>query len=99
MKIVTKENTLIELKALKDEATVLYKVRTLELFGSVARDEHVTGSDIDILVEFNQGADLFDLTGLGQFIEERLGQKIDIVPKQALRPELSHNVISEAIAI
>lgn len=97
--MMTRESTLTKLRALKAEATERYKVKSLELFGSVVRDEHDAGSDIDILVDFVDGADLFDLTGLGLFLEEKLGQKVDVVPKQALRPELSHNVLAEAVAI
>jgi predicted nucleotidyltransferase len=99
MKTISRESTLIALKALKIEAATRYKVKSLELFGSVARDEHVEDSDIDILVDFVKGADLFDLAGLGLFLEEKLGQKVDVVPKQALRPELSHNILAEAVAI
>ena len=99
MKAISRENTLIALKALKTEVAGRYKVKNLELFGSVARDEHVEGSDIDILVDFTNGADLFDLAGLGLFLEEKLGQKVDVVPKRALRPELSDNVLSEAVSI
>lgn len=99
MKTISRANTLIALKALKTEVAGRYKVKTLELFGSVARDEHVEGSDIDILVDFTNGADLFDLAGLSLFLEEKLGQKIDVIPKQALRPELRQNVLSEAVSI
>ena len=99
MKAISRESTLVALKALKTEVAARYKVKSLELFGSVARDEHIEGSDIDILVDFAKGADLFDLTGLGLFLEEKLGQRADGVPKQALRPELSHNVFAEAVAI
>lgn len=99
MKAMSRESTLIALKALKTEVAGRYKVKNLELFGSVARDEHVEGSDIDILVEFTKGADLFDLAGLGLFLEEKLGQKVDVIPKQALRPELSHNVFADSVVI
>ena len=99
MKAISRENTLFALKALKTEVAERYKVKNLELFGSVARDEHVVGSDIDILVDFTNGADLFDLAGLGLFLEEKLGQKVDVVPKQALRPELTHNVFADSVVI
>ncbi len=39
----------------------------MELFGSRVREEHNEQSDIDILVEFDNEADLFDLTGLALF--------------------------------
>lgn len=99
MAAISRKNILVALKALKTEVVTRYNVKSLELFGSVARDDHSEGSDVDILVDFTKDADLFDLTGLSLFLEEKLGQKVDIVPKRALRPELSHDVLTDAIAI
>lgn len=99
MTAISRKNILVALKTLKTEVETRYNVKSLELFGSVARDEHREGSDVDILVDFTKDADLFDLTGLSIFLEEKLGQKVDVVPKQALRPELSHNVLAETVTI
>ena len=99
MTAISRKNILVALKALKTEIATRYNVKSLELFGSVARDDHSEGSDVDILVDFTKDADLFDLTGLSLFLEEKLGQKVDIVPRRALRPELSHDVLTDAIAI
>ncbi len=95
----TRDKTLKALKRLKKEVAERYHVKNLELFGSVAREDNTIDSDIDILVEFEIGADLFDLTGLSLFLEETLGQKVDVVPKQAIRPELRNNIIAEAISV
>ncbi len=45
-------------------------------------------SDIDVLVDFQEDADLLDLVGLGLFLEERLGRRVDVVPRKALRKEI-----------
>ena len=76
-----------------------YKVRGLVLFGSVARDEQVRESDVDILVDFSEGADLFDLTGLGCFLEDALQRKVDVVSRKALRKGVFETVFHDAIAV
>ena len=49
-------------------------------------------SDIDVLVEFGSGAVLFDFVGLSQYLEERPGSRVDVVPAAALRPEIRGHV-------
>jgi len=99
MKKTLKQNVLAKLQALKPELAARYRVKGLELFGSVARDEQHGKSDIDLLVEFSENADMFDLVGLGFFLEERLHRKVDVIPKKALRAELQSAVLAEAIVV
>lgn len=99
MKKNSKQNVLSKLKALEKEVAVRYRVKGLQLFGSVVREEHKDSSDIDVLVEFEEGADMFDLVGLGLFLEEKLNRKVDVVPKRALRTELRSSILAEAIAV
>ncbi len=54
-------------------------------------------SYIDLLVEFGPDADLFDFIGLSQFLEERFGRRVDVVPQTALRPEIREQVIRDLI--
>ncbi|MCI2429271.1 nucleotidyltransferase family protein [Candidatus Acetothermia bacterium] len=90
-----KEEIVQKLKALKSELQVHYKVRELGLFGSFVRGEQREASDIDILVEFDDTADLFDVVRLANFLEEQLKRKVDIVSRRALRPELREQVLRE----
>lgn len=69
------------------------------MFGSFVRKEQNEKSDIDILVDFEDNADLFDLSGLGIFIEEKLKHKVDIIPKRALRQELKELILNEVITL
>ena len=87
------------LQALKPELQRRYKVQEIGLFGSFVRGEQKESSDIDLLVDFNEQADMFDLVGLGLFLEEKLQRKVDVVPKRALRPELRPMVLSEVVAL
>ena len=84
---------------LKPEITARYKVKGIGLFGSFVRQEQDETSDIDILVEFEVGADLFDLVGLAQFLEEKLKRNVDVIPKNALRAELRESVLQEIVAL
>ena len=94
----TKE-LLVRIRELKPKIMKRYKAKEIELFGSIVRGEQSGSSDIDLLVEFEEGADLFDLTGLAIFLEEELGRKVDVVPKRALREELRESVLKEAVLV
>jgi len=93
------EDLLAKLKELKPVIAARYKAKEIGLFGSFARGEQRANSDIDLLVEFEEGADLFDLVGLANYLEEALQRKVDIVPKRALRAELREAVLREVVAV
>lgn len=82
-------------KKLKKE----FKVKEISIFGSLVRGEQKKKSDIDVLVDFEEGADLFDLVGLALYLEKKLGQKVDVVPRRALRREIKSSVLKEAIPL
>ena len=93
------EDLLVRLRSLKPRATASYKAKELGLFGSFVRGEQGIGSDVDVLVEFEEGADLFDLMGLALFLEEELHRKVDVVPKRVLREEIREAVLREVVAV
>jgi predicted nucleotidyltransferase len=93
----TKEEILSLIRSLQGEFRQRFKVKEIGVFGSVVREEQRASSDIDVLVDFEEGADLFDLVGLGLFLEEKLGQKVDVVPKRALRDEIRGAVLKEVV--
>lgn len=90
---------LTKLRTLKPEVLSRYRAQSLALFGSAARGTHTPTSDIDVLVDFDESATLFDLVGLGQYLEEQLECKVDVVPRRALRPEIRENVLREAVPV
>lgn len=97
--IITKEDILQKLKALKPELRRRYRVKEIGLFGSYVRGVQREDSDIDVLVEFEDKADLFDLVGLAMFLEEKLQRKVDVVPKSALRKEIRDTVLKEVTSL
>ena len=74
----------------------LCRVRKVSVFGSCVRGDMREGSDIDFLVEFESKYSLLDHARLLNGLEELLGRKIDVVPKNALREELKPQVLKEA---
>jgi len=87
------------LRNLKNEVRQLYKAELKGFCGSFATGKAREDSDIDILVNFDAGATLLDLTGLGNFLEEKLHRKIDLVTPAALRQELKTRILGELVAI
>lgn len=76
-----------------------FNVKSLALFGSMARDESHVLSDIDILVEF-QGKPTFDqYMKLKFFLEDTLGCSVDIVTRKALKPRIRDSVEKEALRV
>lgn len=76
-----------------------FGVRSLSVFGSVARDEAMAASDVDVLVEFEGAATLDRYLGLKAFLEETLGCPVDLVTRAALKPRLRPVVEKEAIRV
>ena len=93
------DELLAKLRKLKPQVTTSYKAREIGLFGSFVRGEQDADSDIDVLVDFEEGADLFDLMGLTVYLEEQLQRKVDVVPRRALREELRESVLREVVAV
>lgn len=60
-------------------AAARHRVESISLIGSVARGEDGEDSDIDFLVDFEEGTSLFDVGGLAVDLEEILGEKVDVV--------------------
>ncbi|MBI3393784.1 MAG: nucleotidyltransferase family protein [Nitrospirae bacterium] len=91
----TKQEILSVLSGLKSELRARFNVTSVGVFGSFVRGEQRDGSDIDVLVDFSEEADLFDLVGLGIFLEEKLGRRVDVVPRRALRAEIRESVLRQ----
>lgn len=74
-----------------------YRVKSLGLFGSYMRGEQKIGSDLDILVEFNETPSLFTFVELGDKLSQLLGVKVDLVMKKALKPAIGKHILREVI--
>jgi hypothetical protein len=71
-------------------------VRALALFGSVARNEASSKSDVDILIDFDSKKGLFIFMDIKNYLEELLDCEVDLVTKNALHPALRKQILREA---
>ena len=71
-------------------------VRTLAIFGSVARNESAAKSDLDILIDFDSKRGLFAFVDLKTYLENILKCEVDLVTKNALHPALKPKILREA---
>jgi predicted nucleotidyltransferase len=94
-----KEQILSLVRKLKPELQSRYPVKSLALFGSLVRDQQTSTSDVDLLVDLDESATLFDLVGLALFLEEELGCKVDVVLRRALRDEIREAVLNDAVTV
>lgn len=94
---MTKAQLQTVLQNLKGMVRTQYRAELKGVFGSFARGEASANSDVDILVEFERGATLFDLAELGDFLEEKLHRKVDIVTPMAIREELKKQIYTDMV--
>ena len=78
-----------------------YSVRSISVFGSVARGENRPESDVDLLVEFDPEAriGLFTFVYLKDLLSELLGCPVDLVTPDALHPALKESILEEAVHV
>lgn len=74
-------------------------VKSLSLFGSVARGEEHSGSDVDILVEFKGRATFDRYMDTKFYLEELLGCKVDLVTPKALKPRMKPYVMQDLVHV
>lgn len=69
--------------------------RFIGIFGSYARSEENTDSDLDILVEFKDDVNLLDIIGAEMKISEKLGIKVDLITKKAVSERILPYIYSD----
>ena len=76
-----------------------YGVQTLGLFGSFVNGSQTRKSDLDLLVDFNKVPTLFQFIRLEKDLKEKLGVKVDLVMKSALKPTIGRQILREVIPV
>lgn len=74
-------------------------VRSLNLFGSVARGESGPDSDVDLLVDFDRPIGLFHFARVQRRLEEILGCHVDLVMRDAVKRQLRERIFAEAVRV
>ena len=74
-----------------------FKVKSLAIFGSVARNEAGSKSDIDLLVEFSTPVGMFEFIDLKEYLESILRIRVDLTTEPALKKQIKAQILKEAI--
>ncbi|NHI92985.1 MAG: nucleotidyltransferase [Candidatus Lokiarchaeota archaeon] len=77
-----------------------FYVKTIGIFGSYVRNQQKEDSDIDLLVEFQEGKITFDnYMGLKLFLEDLFNSKIDLVIKEDVKEDLKPYILKDVIYV
>jgi len=94
-----KQDALNFLESHKQIIIERFGVKHLALFGSTVRDEAREDSDLDVLVEFSGGENYRNYFDLLFYLEDHLHCEIDLVSKDAVRPQLKPYIEKEALYV
>jgi predicted nucleotidyltransferase len=95
-------DTLAELRERREEILATAHARGafhIRVFGSVARGEDSTDSDVDFLVELEPTRTLLDLGGLVMDLRDLLQREVDVVTEAGLRPRVAARVMADAVEL
>jgi hypothetical protein len=76
-----------------------FHVDSLELFGSIMHGPARPDSDVDLLVTFDEPADLLTFLELEEFMGDLLGRKVDLVVRESVKPLLRERIFGEAVHV
>ena len=92
-----KQQQALNVLAQHREEFAAMKIKSLSIFGSVAREESRLDSDLDILIEFDSPVGLFHFARVRRMLSDMLGVCVDLVTPAGLRKEFKDTVMREAI--
>ncbi len=88
-----------KLQEMLPELKKKYPIKYMGVFGSYIRGEQSASSDLDILVEFNGSITLLGYARLENELSDKLGVKVDLVSKTALKPRIGKHVLLEVVEV
>jgi hypothetical protein len=94
-----RRNEILRILSEHRSETGRFGVKSLTLFGSVAREEASSQSDVDILVEFDSPPSFDCYMGLKFYLEDLLRVRVDLVTPRALKPRVRPYVEQEAVYV
>lgn len=94
----TKDDILLKLRKTKSNLVAKYPIAALALFGSYSRGDQSENSDVDILVELNGkiGSQFIDLA---EELESALGEKVDLISKNGIKPRYLNSIEEDLIYV
>lgn len=96
--MVTLEALRVKHEAIRDIAA-RHGATNTRAFGSVARGDTNEDSDIDVLIDLEEGRSLFDLIAIKQDLEDLFGCKVDVGTARSLRPRIKDRILREALPL
>ncbi|PWR75502.1 hypothetical protein DLD82_05075 [Methanospirillum stamsii] len=93
--ILDKDSIIKTLHSLTPELHAVYRVKKMGLFGSYVSGTANESSDIDVLAEFEDGADIWDLSGLKIKLEVVFKKPVDITTVSGIRPDMRESILAE----
>lgn len=96
---MNREVVIHTLKGKKTELAKQFGVKSLSLFGSVARAEATSTSDVDLIVEFNRPVGYFGLFALQDYLEKLLDCPVDLGTPDSLKPRIRERIMGELIRV
>lgn len=94
----TRDEVVSRIRACRSDLVAL-GVKSLDLFGSVARGEAGAESDVDVLVEFESSPGFDQFMDVKFFLEDLLGRRVDLVTPPALKPRMRPVVERESVHV
>jgi hypothetical protein len=97
---MNKTEAIVSLKRQADAVKAM-GATSLYLFGSVVQDQAEPASDIDLFIDYDPDSrfNAFDLVGIKQFLEEKLGVEVDITTRDGLHPMLRADIEQSALRV
>jgi predicted nucleotidyltransferase len=92
-------NIMVQLRQALPPLKEQYHVQSLGVFGSYVRDEQRPGSDLDLLVAFDEPPSLLRFVELENRLTDLLGVQVDLVMQDALKPAIGQRILEEAVPI
>ncbi|MFA5343633.1 MAG: nucleotidyltransferase family protein [Kiritimatiellia bacterium] len=74
-----------------------FQVKAIGIFGSYIRNEQNKNSDLDVLVEYEEDPSLFKFVELENYLKTILKVNVDLVMKNALKPQIGKHVLNEVV--
>ncbi len=94
--MIERKTDLFALLAEHQDELTRFGVRRWGLFGSFRSGNQTDRSDVDILVEFEQGKKSFDnFMRLAAFLEQQIGRRVELVTPESLSPHIGPHILRE----
>ena len=97
--MVEKDEILAVMRAALPDLKRRWPIKSLAVFGSVARGEAGAASDLDVLVEFARPLGLSEFLALEYALSALVRRRVDLVTRAALKPYIGRRVLDEAVGL